>query len=635
MNKATITTIGIFTALLLMVGATDLQGQGMRRPSPRSQDEIMLKRAESLVRLGKPEQAVQVYLEVLARNPSRTNVYHQIANLLPGKENAATLMQILEDVLQQQPNDQNLIAEKGRLYYLLDKEEAANRVWDELIESRGEHYIYIAVMNAMLRAGATDLAVSKLLDARQKLNDPSLFTMELARIYSIQHDYGRASLEYLRHLEKNPRTLSYVTNQLIDLNQNDGAPAFIQTSFDHIISMGAGNHTIQLARAKLYQHMRAYDLCVATIRLLDPSVAINEIFGIAQDLEAEQAWDHAAELFLIVSAESKDKRLRGNALLHLAAVYEQQISDRAEFESLASYFGGNPFLQLDIRFARDKSDILERTMSLYDSLESVLPRTRSALEANFRIANIRLTTTGDVDQAIRGFQTTMESSSDRRLLLASGKRLVDAWLVKGDTTRAMQTLDELVKNLGMDEDDPEIIVSRIKILIQTLDLPGLKKELLNLSGAALPGDPRFNDGLELLSIIEGNGGVEDALLRAYLNAERLIGQHKLSEAVEQLINLQGDEKSIADEASVRGIQLLLALGRYEEAKDEMGRFLNTFSSSPWRPVVLVWQGEHYQFRENNAQAAVEYYEEVVINHPEYLGISALRLRLREILGSGS
>lgn len=635
MNRLQKYITGILIVFLLIISSADIYAQGMQRPAPRNQDEMMLKRAESLVHLGKPEQALEIYLEVLARNPRRTNVYHRISNLLPGKDNAATLLQILDDVLKHQSNDQNLIAERGRLFYLMNKKEEAHQVWDGLIANRSESHIHIAVMNAMLRAGATDEAISKLLGARVTLNDPKLFTMELARIYSIQHDYGRASLEYLRHLENRPQTLSHVTNQLIDLSQNDGASEFIQASFDHMLSLEGDHQAIHLARAKLYQHKKQYDRCVASIRRLDQAAVINEIFNIAQDLEAEAAWDQAAELFLIISAESKDNRMRGNALLHLASVYEQQLSDRAEFESLAHYFKGNPFFNLDIRFSTDKSEILERTLVLYDSLESVLPKTRSAMEANYRIANIRLTTTGDVDQAIRGFQSTMKLSSDKRLMLSAGKRLVDAWLVRGDTTKAMNVLKDVTENLGLDEDDPEIIVSRIKVLMHSGNLPGLKKELLNLSGAALPGNPRFNDGLELMSLIDGNGGVDDSQLKSYLAAERLIGQHKLSEAVKQLLNFHGNDQTIADEARVRGIQLLLALKRYPEAKIEMDRFLDEFTGSPWRPVVLIWQGEQMQFREHNAQGAVPSYEAVIINHPEYLGISAVRLRLREILGSGS
>jgi hypothetical protein len=45
--------------------------------------------------------------------------------------------------------------------------------------------------------------------------------------------------------------------------------------------------------------------------------------------------------------------------------------------------------------------------------------------------------------------------------------------------------------------------------------------------------------------------------------------------------------------------------------------------------------EQLQYREFEAMAAVPYYEEVIINHPEFLGIQNVRLRLREILGSGS
>ena len=115
----------------------------------------------------------------------------------------------------------------------------------------------------------------------------------------------------------------------------------------------------------------------------------------------------------------------------------------------------------------------------------------------------------------------------------------------------------------------------------------------------------------------------------------MIRQHKLTQAIQLLRDFQGQASTIADEARIRAIQILFALGRREEAKIEITKFLDEFPESPWRPTALVWIAEQLHYEESDPQAAVSYYESVIIEHPEFLGISAVRLRLREILGSGS
>jgi tetratricopeptide (TPR) repeat protein len=213
--------------------------------------------------------------------------------------------------------------------------------------------------------------------------------------------------------------------------------------------------------------------------------------------------------------------------------------------------------------------------------------------------------------------------------------LVDAWLAKGDTTEAIQNLDKVLRVLSMDRDDPTIIASRVKILIHKGDVSKLIQELRNLSGAALPSNPLFNDGLELQTLLEGNGGESDVQLLEYLKAEQLIGQHKLTQAIDLLQQIEGASTSIADESAVRAIQLLLVLDEQERASSAMDMFLRTQLESDLRATVLIWKGEQLQYVDKDPLAAIPFYEELIISHPDYLGIQAVRLRLREILGVGS
>jgi len=601
-----------------------------------TRDHQLEQRAAALARLGRTAEAVDLYLEILYKNPRNYNIYFKVSNLMPGQENASVLLQILEDILKSQSRNTRLSAEKGRLLYLLDRKEEAMQDWQSILQkNRNDRFIYTTLTNAMLQAGATDEAIQLLTEGRTALDEPQAFAYDLARIYAAKHDYDLASKEYLSHLDKNPGMLDHISNQLIRLLENEGAFELINANMKQIMALPGEHQTLVLAQAKLLLHEQHYAECARTILTSDVSRSMQDVMAIAKELMAEQAWVPAADLFQFISANSTDKRQVGEALLNLASTYEYRLQIEETYKSLSGYFPGNQFLALDVRIPSGADASLERTLKLYDSLQTLLPRTNEAFQASFQIAEIQLVVSGDVDRAIRGFQNVFSRAPRNDIRLAGGQRLVDAWLVKGDTTVALKTLDQIVHDLNLDEDAPQIISSRIKIFIHQGDIPRLKKELLNLSGAAAPTDPIFNDGLELMALLESNGAENDPGLQQYFKAEKFIGQHKLTEAIRTLRDIRGDSKSIADEAGVRSIQILLALGKMDEAIRTMDNFLDTYPDSPWRAQVLVWRGEQLQFNQNAPQAAIPFYEEVIINYPGYLGIQELRIRLRQLIGGDS
>ena len=625
----------LFVLGLTLVPSDSAEAQSASRRAT-STDNMLEQRASSLARLGRTEEAVDLYLELLYKNPGKSNLYFRVSNLMPGAENAHTLLQILDDILKTQSKNSRLAADRGRLLYLLDRKEEAMSDWRGILQrSPNDRFLYTTISSAMLQAGASSEATDMLVEARGTLNDPLAFAYDLARIYAAKHNYDQASKEYLAHLDKNPGMLDHISNQLIRMLENDGAYELMMVNFKRKIQSPGNHEVLMLAQAKLYLHQKQYSECAAMVLSSDVNKSMKDVMAIANDLLAERAWVPAADLFLFISANSQDSRQIGEALLKLASTYEHRLQSQQDYQTLSGYFEGNQFLGLDVRLPAVNDVSLQRTLKLYDSLQTLLPRTNEAFLASYHIAEIQLMVSGDVDRAIRGFVHIFENAPRLNLRLTGGLRLIDAMLVKGDTTAALRTLDKLTQKLNIDEDDPQLVASRIKILIHQGDIARLKKELLNLSGSASPSDPIFNDGLELLALLEGNGGEDDPDLKLYLRGERLIGQHKLTEAIDVLQSIQGDPASIADEAAVRSIQIQLALKNSQDAVSQMDDFLNEYPESAWRANVLVWRGEHLQFEQQSPSAAIPYYEDVIVNHPGYLGVQEVRHRLRTLIGAGS
>ncbi len=240
--------------LLALTNPVSLGAQSQSR-SFLSSDRKLEQRAAALARLGKIEEAVNLYLELLYKNPANSNLYFRVSNLMPGKEFAPTLLQILDDLLKTQSGNTRLAADRGRILYLLERKLEAQRDWETLIQRKpADRFVYTSVTNAMLQAGATDEAIQVLTAGRARLNDQGAFAFELARIHAAKHNYQMASREYLAHLDQNPGMLDHISNQLIKMLGNDGAFELINTSFDEILLKPGPHQPILLARAKLLLH---------------------------------------------------------------------------------------------------------------------------------------------------------------------------------------------------------------------------------------------------------------------------------------------------------------------------------------------------------------------------------------------
>lgn len=624
----------IFTFLLLLANPEGLNAQS--RISDRSQQQLLRQQAETLVRLGRPDEAVDLYRELIRQDPRNTSYYFRIAQLLPGVENAEELLLILEEVLAQQRGQSRLLAEKGRLMYILDLKEEAITHWERMLSRYGRsRAVYNAVTSAQLQAGAVDLALSVLEKGREELDDQYAFALELARVHAARMNTVAASLEYLNHLRRSPAMENYISQQIIELGEKTAYPDSLEMAIiRHLASEDPAPGSINVL-CKYYLNMKQYDQLVGVLLESEQMAELKDIAEFAKQLLAEQAYDQAAELYLYISAQTKEAKLMTEALLGLAKSYEERLNREPEFVSIGGYFPGNSLLELDIRPTHEGTGSLERALSLYDSLSTLVPRSYAAFQATYNIADMQLTILEDFDAAIRGFKMVMNQTRNPVLRLDAATRLVDSWLAKGDTSRATTVLEQMTEEYQLDVDDPELIHSRIKIYLHAGNLEALQKELLNLSGAALPSNPLFNDGLELQALMEDNGGSEDARLAQYMEAERLIGQHKMSEAVRRLLAINGRAESIADESRVRAIQILLLIDKGPEAYAAMESFLQEFENSPWRAQVLTWYGEYIQYQLEDPVTAVPVYEEILINHPGYLYLQDVRLRIRSLLGGDS
>ena len=599
--------------------------------SQRQAFDIQYKRAQSYERFGQNDEALALYLSILEKNPDERRAYYRAMQLYEANENWDGQLILLGERLKLSPQDIELRADEARIRYGMGEKELAKEIWETIVENAGRsENVFRLVSNAQIRTQALDLAKATLLAGRQKLGRNSLFANDLARLYKVRGEIDLATQELLLYFDANTHAKNYIERELVGFLDNpDNLPIVIEAlkiwgkQTDNILASIDFSVTILL-------HEKKYDDAVHEISAQTPSIlAPQTLLNYAMSFEAEKAWSAAQKVYEKLILETKNEKYAGAAILGLGRAIEHQVLENNEEQSMAGFYEGNTFFAIPFVFSGSNQEKLNEAISLYKDLDRG-QKSGLRAEAVFRLSDLQLRVLSDTDSAIKGFETVMMTPSNRNLQQEAGFRLIECHLVKGDTVAAKNIWNQVITLTGADEDDSQFIAENLRISLHSKNWTYLKKALLNLSGSTRPADPLFNDGLELSSFIEGNGTLEDENLKRYLEAEVLIGRHKLSEASKLLKLIQRGD--VADDAAIRRIELLMLLKQFKAAEDELNIFLEKYETSDWFDVALIWNAELQEKRGVENVTLIPHYERVLVERPYSLYASQCLTKIRQLRG---
>lgn len=624
----------LIVIILTLVQPLAAQTLTHRLPPPPqfNKQDTLLHKAEFLERLGHIDDALALYRRILLRNPDHQRAYARYESLLENSSHPEKLLEIIDLRLMRHPRNPDLIIDKGRILFRSGRKTEAYKVWRQALELPLTRAQYTYFANNTLYVGALDMAREILIQGRKRLKDPNAFALEIGRVEMAAQRYDRALEEYMRYLQRRPRMEDYMTRLILNAVETGDAAEPIIHSLEQYLGVHPQDASARLILAKLYLSLKDYSHLLETIRQTPPGAwRPAKLLLLGRDLENDQAWDAAAQLYTLLSRQTTDMKTSSQALLGLARAYEQRLSQAKPYNSLGGYFAGNRFFRLGGQLPPADRPVLRRALALYDSLQELVPYSPAAARALYRVGWLQLNVLDDFDAAIRNFQRVLKRTRNPRVVVPAGQALVEAYLAKGDTLAAQVSLQQWQSMLDLDEDDPRVIFSRIQIYLTALNLTAAHKELLNLTGAAEITDPLYNDVLQVLGLIDGNGGPSNRDLQIYFNAEAFLKQHHYHQALRLLATLNTPRSLIADEAQVRRMQLWLHLNQPDSALQTGEMFLRTFPESPWRGQVLIWLGEIQQFLKRDPGAAVVYYERLLVQDPTNLHAQAVRRRLRQLV----
>jgi len=248
--------------------------------------------AESYERSGDLVNAAKIYEELHQLAP-RNNLYFESLNrTYVSLKNYAASVNLIETELSHRPMDISLYGLLGSTYYLIGNEEKAYQVWDEpftFLEPNPIHYRVIA--NYALERRAFEKAIDIYIKGKEIAEDKTIFSYDLALLYSITMQFEKAAEEYCFILMFDPGQLENVKSKLIASTNNPNA---LKLAID-VVERYAGedNLSIMYLLAKLNIENKDFEKAYKLYLEIDKKFSKQgmELYGYADFLYREDEYE--------------------------------------------------------------------------------------------------------------------------------------------------------------------------------------------------------------------------------------------------------------------------------------------------------------------------------------------------------
>ncbi|MFQ6616551.1 MAG: tetratricopeptide repeat protein [Fidelibacterota bacterium] len=346
---------GFLLLFLWLAGACVGSAQALLSPQTGDENRAF-NRAIRLERLNQLDGAEGIYLQLLARNPRNTRVYLQLKSLYRRQKRFKDLETLINDRLELFPNDLQSQVELGELFLESGEPDRAVQHWEQtLARYPRSKAAYRLVMHMAVRHQMDDYLEPLIEKGRSAFNDPSLFSLELANVYSQRERFEQATHEYLTFAIHHPDGLAAVSSQLLKMSDHAESQEIIEARL--LERMGENEPTLRT----LYTHFlfkvgRYEDAFQQHLALgLDTDQSFQRWLKFANNLRKENRLSLALNAFRVIlqgiplhpnnPRMDHYRKLTGEALYGLALTYEKQIIPPKVYRSLAEYFPNNAFFE--------------------------------------------------------------------------------------------------------------------------------------------------------------------------------------------------------------------------------------------------------------------------------------------------
>ncbi len=601
-----------------------------QQASAQAMDSTLVARfqlADSYLRAGQFDRAINMLEDLYSASPSTHVFYDKLKQAYENvKRYDDAIALVGKRLAMTNGTPPALLAERGRLEYLKNDEDAAFASWDAAVAAMpNTANTYLIVYRALLQLRLFEQGIEVLEKGRGVLGNENLFQTDLGYLYSLTGEHAKAMTEYLRVLEQNERQLNFVRNRLSrTLERVDALDTGIAV-VERGVRESPLNRAFRELLAILYMEAGMYPEALDAYRAIDrlEKEEGRVLFTFSQQAADAGAYDVALEGYQEILTRYPDAPAAPDAQRGLGEMYER----RAE--------------RMDERAYDERNNRIE-TPSYTSALEAY--RTFLNTYPNHPMYPAVLTRIGHLQQDV--FLDLGAAEATLREVVTLYPNTDAAYEAEYDLGRIALMRNQL--------DDARLIFSRLEDILRTGELAErtrYEQAMLHFYKGEFDAAQTLveamkentaadiaNDAIELKVLLVENRGPDSLStpLHRYAEARLLHRQRRSDAALTTLDSLQTivGPHPLGDDVRFYRARILRETGAFEEAFTILREMPLIFPASYLADRSLFQAAEIQAEHLGDTNLAIEIYTQMLTDYPGSLLSNDARARIRTLRGDG-
>lgn len=595
----------------------------------QNQSEIQL--ANEYLLKGDKKKAVEVYRDLAKDEINIPFIHNNYLNTLLDLNETAEAQAYLKRQLKRDPQNIFYNLDVGIVYVRTGDLTKADKHFKDLIAEYKDNVTMIKMLSDYLSAKSLgEYSIIALNESRKTLENPVLFSFELATLYRFKGQREKMIEEYLNFASQNSGTIQNAKNMMqILLTKPEELDALEKVLYDRIQ---------KFPDADVYSDL----LIWVTMQQKNFGASFNQA----------RAYDRRYKRF-------------GEKSLEIAKVAldneDYETASKAYGYVIREYAGGPYYLQAQLGLLRTREARVRNTFPVsVDSVKSLAtdyrkfvmkyPENANSLDAQRNEAMLYATYLDKKDQAIALLEDLVKNPKTTLQLRSKVKLdLGDIYLLKGEPWESTLLYSQVEKALEENPVGYEAKLKNAKLSYYKGDFR-LAQEHLDILKEATTREIA-NDAMELSLRIKENL-MEDTLgeaLKAYAKVELLLYQNKRDEALKALGELAAGAMTRTDSSTSGAISRIsnyaikddvywleaniqLERGEFNKSIELLQKILDEYPDDILVDDAYFLQGEIYERHLGNKDKAMEIYRTFLDKYPGSVFAAEARKRFRVLRG---
>ncbi|MFH1195260.1 MAG: tetratricopeptide repeat protein [bacterium] len=602
----------LFIAALFLVITINLSAQN------NSLNETRYKSAQSLERVGQYEKAKAVYFDLVNIEPGNPMYAESLNKMYIQLKQYHESISFLENRLKLYPQDISLYGLLGITYYLTDKRDMAYEIWDSalsLIPSQPSNYKLIASYVIECRDFEKALEILNL--GKKQTHDARIYAYDLANLYSLTMEFGKAAEEFCSLLVSSPEQINLVKNRMNGyLSRHSAANQSLE-----VIRKYAEDKDLPVYWDLLnyvYMQIGEYANAFEAVKKFDAKSSKNgaQLFTFAQLAMRSNQYEIATEAYNLLF----DKYPASPFIFQAKINYVNGLEEILNNKIAGPDKSWKPFNENDTTWVNE----YETVIGSYTRLVTEANQADIKATAKMRIGSIFFERLNRINEAEKIFNEVINNYPITQAASVCNQKLGQIYLQKGDKDKATVYFQKVISNK---RSEPELQnYAKFKLAQINFWQGNYPAALIGLANVTADlSDDNANNALELAMII--STFKNDSLnLSSFAEAEFLVEQKNYSDAIAIYKTLSEDKNLfiLNSLSKFKMAQMDIALNNYSSAIAILEKISNDEENKLYSDKALFLLGNTYRFGIKDLSKANEAYKKFLEKFPNSLYFDKVR-----------